>query len=139
MADEKDPLEQVKENLADDAGKEKPAQEPAPEIKEHEKTGEELRALDTKISKLCEDVESWKTETNTTLQKMAEDLTSSTRQALESLHQKPQVIQPVNPPAPEPGQEVPSPSPHQENADDRKAAKTKGEPKPSPGKKRRFL
>jgi hypothetical protein len=139
MADEKDPIEQVKEELAEDTGEEKTAPESSEEKKEHEKTGEELRALDTKISKLCEDVESWKTETNVALQKMAEDLTSSTRQALESLHQKPQVIQPVNPPAPEPGQEIPSPSPHQENADDRKAAKTKGEPKPSPGKKRRFL
>lgn len=139
MTDEKNPIEEVKEELDKDAGKENPEPEPKEEIKEHEKTGEELRALDSKITKLCEDVESWKMETNATLQKMAEDLTSSTRQALESLHQKPQVIQPVNPPAPESGSETPSPNPRQENAGDRKEAKTKGEPKPSPGKKRRFL
>ena len=132
MADEKDPLESVKDQLADEkTGDEKPPvkeTETTPEKKENQ----ELQALDSKLSKLCEDVQSWKNQTLSEVVQTREVLKQSTLEALEMLAKKPEPVAPQNPPPPpEPSEAPPS------DADGRPEAKT-GRKMP-PVKKRRLL
>ena len=137
MADEKDPLESVKDQLADEkTGDEKTGDEKPP-VKETEtppekKENQELQALDSKVTKLCEDIESWKNQTLSEVVQTREVLKQSTLEALEMLARKPEPVAPQNPPPPADPQELP-PS----DADGRPEAKTGR--KAAPVKKRRLL
>lgn len=137
MADEKNPISEVREELDEhetaDEKREREAREAAEhEAAAHEKGGEELRAIDSKITKLCEDIESWKTQTSLAIEKMGEALTQSTREALAAAQETPRPVLPQNPPPPVEPQNPPVPS----AGGDRPAAKTAQKPS---AKKLRFL
>lgn len=145
MGDKENPIGEVREELDEhetaDEKREREAheaseRETAARESEHEKRGEELRAIDSKVTKLCEDMQSWKTETFSAIEKMGEALTQSTREALEAARETPQLVLPQNPPAPQPEpvelQNPPAPSAE----DGHPAAKTAQKPS---AKKLRFL
>lgn len=138
MANE-NPLEKLHEELDETAEQKRKREEreaKAAADAEKEKHGEELRAIDTKVTKLCEDVESWKTQTFSAIEKMAEQFQESTQAALREARETPQPVEPQNPPAPAPVPVEPQ-NPPPSDADDPPAAKTEhGKAK---GKKMRFL
>lgn len=127
MADETDPLAEVKKELGDVKPPEPERESETPA--EHEKQGEELRSIDGNVKKLCEDVESWKTETNQTLSELrtqTEALQQSIRELSEVKAPEPAIV--AIAPAPD------SPEPKSpENADGQKGAETA----PAPTKPRK--
>lgn len=140
MEPEENPIEKIREKLDEhetaDEKREREAREAAEhEAAAHEKGGEELRAIDSKVTKLCEDIESWKTQTFSAIEKMGEALTQSTREALEAARETPQPVLPQNPPPVEPSVEPRNP-PAPSVEDDRPEAKTAQKPST---KKLRFL
>lgn len=145
MADEENPIGEVREELTEhetaDEKREREAREvaereTAARESEHEKRGEDLRAIDSKVTKLCEDVEAWKTQTFSAIEKMGEALTQSTREALEAVRETPQPVLPQNPPAPQPEPVEPQNPPAPSAEDGHPAAKTAQKPS---AKKLRFL
>lgn len=136
MVDE-NPLEQLHEELethetADEKRVREETERHARESSEREKRGEEIRAIDSKLTKLQEDISTWQTQTSSALEKMAETFQQSTRAALETLAAKPSPVEPQNPPAPV----SPETASLESDGDDHPAAKTARKPA---GKKLRFL
>lgn len=145
MADDENPISEVRDELdghetADEKrereAREVAERETAARESEREKRGEELRAIDSKVTKLCEDMQSWKTETFSAIEKMGEALTRSTREALEAARETPQPVLPQNPPPPAPESVEPQNPPAPSAEGDRPAAKTAQKPS---AKKLRFL
>lgn len=130
MADE-NPIEQVREELDTETPEEKTARETAEreaaEKAEHEAAEKAARekheadfaALDARVTKLGEDVEAWKTQISSGLEKTQAELRQSIRELSEAAQARPLPVEPQNPPPPaEPQNPPPS------GADGHPAAKT---------------